>query len=67
MSSLKDTVPDFMIFSRRDPTLLIRQGYDIDSKLARLKLFVHRLSMLPWGFINLKPEGPELRSSSRGS
>ena len=52
------TAPHGKIWIKEDPARLIRRGYNLDSKLARIKLFPNRISLLPYGFIALKPEGP---------
>jgi hypothetical protein len=56
---LRGTVPnDTKIIAGSDPTILIKQGYRLDSKLANMKIVSNSKASTTWGFANLRPEGP---------
>jgi hypothetical protein len=56
---LRGTVPNNATFiSGSDPTIFIRQGYRFDSKVVDMTKVSKATAKTPWGFINLKPEGP---------
>jgi hypothetical protein len=52
------TVPHGKILIKEDPVRLVRRGYILDSKRAPIKMFPNKLSLLPGGFLSLRPEGP---------
>jgi hypothetical protein len=55
---LRHTVLNTIPACGSDPTILIREGYKLDSKIADLKNVKNAPANMTWNFINTKPEGP---------
>jgi hypothetical protein len=52
---------DTQFFGGSDPTILIRAGYAMDSRLAHIKLLPSKPAPEPSYFINTRPEGTRNR------
>jgi hypothetical protein len=55
---LRYTVLNTVFTSGSDPTIMIRDGYNIDSKRANDRCIKTPPANAVWGYISLRPEGP---------